>query len=393
MHFNFSSSEKRGRQTRSGKGVVRGARIFLLVGIPLVMAGAFGFRASARLFEANPSLDSVVSGVKPESAIGISFPASVDTDGFTDSIAISPAARVNFEWTNENRKLLIRPVGHWATGAQYTVSLPEGKTSWFGTIPATTLSFETWIPPKVVSVSPSDGSKDVLLGAEDPIVVGLDRPAEDSFLDFSLNGEPVVVYGIDSDRQEFRILPRDAKAGTVYSLTVRVRNRESSEASFETAYTGSFETLPPAPATMAADFPTRLRDAKRYTIPAITTGKFIDINVATQVMTIFEDGKALDAYMVSSGKPGMDTPKGNYTIQNKTPRAWSKSYGLYMPYWMALVASGKYGIHELPEWPGGYKEGANHLGTPVSHGCVRLGVGPAERVYTWADIGTPVLVH
>jgi lipoprotein-anchoring transpeptidase ErfK/SrfK len=64
-----------------------------------------------------------------------------------------------------------------------------------------------------------------------------------------------------------------------------------------------------------------------------------------------------------------------------------------MPYWMAIVPGGKFGIHELPEWPGGYKEGANHLGTPVSHGCVRLGVGPAQTVYNWADIGTPVVVH
>ena len=64
-----------------------------------------------------------------------------------------------------------------------------------------------------------------------------------------------------------------------------------------------------------------------------------------------------------------------------------------MPNWMALVASGKFGIHELPEWPSGYKEGASHLGSPVSHGCVRLGVGPSKRVYDFAEVGTPVIVH
>jgi hypothetical protein len=66
---------------------------------------------------------------------------------------------------------------------------------------------------------------------------------------------------------------------------------------------------------------------------------------------------------------------------------------LYMPYWMAITPDGKYGIHELPEWPGGYKEGANHLGRPVSHGCVRLGVGAAKTVYEWASEGTTVVVH
>ncbi len=89
----------------------------------------------------------------------------------------------------------------------------------------------------------------------------------------------------------------------------------------------------------------------------------------------------------------MDTPRGEFKVSNKHPRPWSKQYGLYMPYWMAIMSSGKYGIHELPEWPSGYKEGENHLGTPVSHGCVRLGVGAAKRVYEWAEIGTPIIIH
>ena len=110
-------------------------------------------------------------------------------------------------------------------------------------------------------------------------------------------------------------------------------------------------------------------------------------------MVLFQDGVPVESYLVSSGKRGMDTPKGEFAIQNKAPRPWSKTYGLYMPYWMAFTADGKYGIHELPEWPGGYKEGANHLGRPVSHGCIRLGVGHAKQVYEWADIGTTLIIH
>jgi lipoprotein-anchoring transpeptidase ErfK/SrfK len=60
---------------------------------------------------------------------------------------------------------------------------------------------------------------------------------------------------------------------------------------------------------------------------------------------------------------------------------------------MAIRADGKYGLHELPEWPNGYKEGASHLGIPVSHGCVRLGVGAAVRVFNWVEIGTPVVIY
>jgi lipoprotein-anchoring transpeptidase ErfK/SrfK len=110
-------------------------------------------------------------------------------------------------------------------------------------------------------------------------------------------------------------------------------------------------------------------------------------------MAIFDQGVILETYLISSGKRGMETPKGNFKIENKAPRPWSKEYGLFMPNWMALMPSGKVGIHELPEWPGGYKEGQSHLGTPVSHGCVRLGVGAAKKVYDWAEIGTSVIVY
>lgn len=138
---------------------------------------------------------------------------------------------------------------------------------------------------------------------------------------------------------------------------------------------------------------TKLDEAKTYAKPQILIGKYIDISLLYQNMVIFEDGKVLDAYQISSGKKGMDTPTGTFKIENKFPKAWSKAYGLWMPNWMAILPTGKIGIHELPIWPNGYQEGAAHLGVPVSHGCVRLGPGAAKRVYDWAEIGTPVIVH
>ena len=99
----------------------------------------------------------------------------------------------------------------------------------------------------------------------------------------------------------------------------------------------------------------------------------------------------MDTFPVSSGKPGMYTPTGHFVIDGKHKRAWS-SYGLWMPWWMSLQ-HGYFGIHELPEWPDGTKEGEDHLGTPVSHGCIRLGVGPAEKLYHWAPVGTPVFIY
>lgn len=118
--------------------------------------------------------------------------------------------------------------------------------------------------------------------------------------------------------------------------------------------------------------------------------KRIEINTGSQKLSYFLGGVRMGDFLVSSGVNN-STPKGHFLISNKSPKAWSP-YGLWMPFWMGL-GSGRVGIHELPIWPNGYREGENHLGKPVSHGCIRLGIGSAEFLYNWADVGTPVTVY
>ncbi len=119
--------------------------------------------------------------------------------------------------------------------------------------------------------------------------------------------------------------------------------------------------------------------------------KNIVIRLSTQRMEQVLGGVVVGEYVVSTGKPGMRTPTGSFFVLSKNPKAWSRSAKLWMPWWMEFSAKG-YGIHELPEWPGGLKEGANHLGKAASHGCVRLGVGSAKTIYDWAKIGTRISI-
>lgn len=125
--------------------------------------------------------------------------------------------------------------------------------------------------------------------------------------------------------------------------------------------------------------------------PGRFPGRYLDVNLSEQLMRLFDGQTQVAEYTISTGKWSTPTPVGTRYIESKDPRAWSSKYGLYMPFWNSI--GGGYGIHELPEWPNGAKEGESHLGTPVSHGCIRLGVGPAEMVYNWAAIGTPVYIH
>jgi hypothetical protein len=125
--------------------------------------------------------------------------------------------------------------------------------------------------------------------------------------------------------------------------------------------------------------------------PYIKEGRYIDISISHQVMTLFEDGAQVNQFLVSTGKYGMPTPLGKYSVKRKEVNHWSSTYRLWMPYSMNF--SGAYYIHELPYWPSGYREGESHLGIQVSHGCIRLGIGPAKYVFDWSDIGTPIYIH
>ena len=121
--------------------------------------------------------------------------------------------------------------------------------------------------------------------------------------------------------------------------------------------------------------------------------KRIEINLKKQELTYFVGEHVVGRHLVSAGAKGWPTPRGEFKILNKSPKAWSKVAGLWMPYWMGFAARGKVGLHELPIWPSGKREGADHLGHPASHGCVRLGIGPAKALYDWADIGTKIMVQ
>ena len=120
--------------------------------------------------------------------------------------------------------------------------------------------------------------------------------------------------------------------------------------------------------------------------------KKIFIDTKNQLLAYNLGEVRLGLFPISTGKPGTETPAGQYKVVEKNTRRWSSLAKLWMPYWLMFDARG-FGIHELPEWNDGTKEGADHLGIPVSHGCVRLGVGPAGKLYNWAEMGTKVYVN
>ena len=130
-------------------------------------------------------------------------------------------------------------------------------------------------------------------------------------------------------------------------------------------------------------------------------GTYIYINLASQKLFVMEGNNKISEHIISSGKASLPTPKGTFYIKNKIPFAYSPLYKLWMKNWNALAknpdGSGYegYGIHGLPCFDRDCTrvEGESHLGRPVSHGCVRLGLDASQYFFEKIPIGTPVVIR
>jgi len=161
------------------------------------------------------------------------------------------------------------------------------------------------------------------------------------------------------------------------------------------------EALPAHPAAPASPPPTQAtqdppRPVVRHTRlnpDALNpTGDLLEVSIAKQRLTVWRDGHVVYRFVISTGRPGYETPTGHYKILNKVANAWSRKWNVWMPW--ALRWHDGYFFHQLPHKPGSSVNiGATKLGTPDSHGCVRVNVGDAETLFRWTAVGTPVWVH
>ncbi len=136
---------------------------------------------------------------------------------------------------------------------------------------------------------------------------------------------------------------------------------------------------------------------KRLVTGRTDLGKYIEVTLSTQNFKYFDQGIMLGEFLTSTGKPSTQTRQGTFTAFSKYEMAYGGISGQTwgMPYFIGFYKSGatENGIHELP-FLNGLREGNGDLGHAVSHGCVRLGIGPAKEVFNWVEINkTKVWVH
>lgn len=126
----------------------------------------------------------------------------------------------------------------------------------------------------------------------------------------------------------------------------------------------------------------------------------IYIDLSEQQATLFDENGIYTQYQVSSGAADTPTPRGRFSIHRKQKlRVSNQDVPYRMPYYMAFTKSESHGLHALPYLGNGpessafWHEARNHIGRPVSHGCVRFLPEDAAALFDWAKVGTPVIIQ
>jgi hypothetical protein len=107
----------------------------------------------------------------------------------------------------------------------------------------------------------------------------------------------------------------------------------------------------------------------------------IEISLATQRAALIRGGVPVFTTNISSGKPGHSTPAGQFVITDKKSSHISSIYKVKMPFFMRLNCR-DFGLHQgvVPNYP-------------ASHGCIRVPMDAARKLFQDVPIGTMVSIR
>lgn len=107
----------------------------------------------------------------------------------------------------------------------------------------------------------------------------------------------------------------------------------------------------------------------------------IVVSISDQKAYVYRGGTLIAASTVSTGKDGKETPVGEFTILQKSEKHKSSLYDAApMPFMQRLT------------WDGVAIHAGNNPGFPASHGCIRVPMDFAKRLFAATSVGTRVSV-
>ncbi len=106
------------------------------------------------------------------------------------------------------------------------------------------------------------------------------------------------------------------------------------------------------------------------------------VDLLTQMTYVYRGDRLIGASTMSSAKTGHVTPYGFWSILEKRPFYRSKKYDNAPMPWMERIDNYGIAFH-----------GGMNPGYPASHGCMRLPMKFAEKLYAVTKLGTKVVIE
>ena len=122
--------------------------------------------------------------------------------------------------------------------------------------------------------------------------------------------------------------------------------------------------------------------------------KLIIVSISQQHVYAYQGGTLVYSFVASTGGRN-STRTGTFSILDKIPKAYGSTWDFWMPDWMGIYYAGDLedGFHSLPLLRNGQRLWGDSLGTPVTYGCIVLGIQDSRTLYNWAEIGTTVQIR
>jgi lipoprotein-anchoring transpeptidase ErfK/SrfK len=122
----------------------------------------------------------------------------------------------------------------------------------------------------------------------------------------------------------------------------------------------------------------------------VTTGRWIDIDLAEQTMAVYENNQLVFATVIASGLEPFWTRPGLFQIYSKKETETMRNNDPTDYYYLDNVPWTMY-FDKARALHGAYWR--TRFGYPQSHGCINLSVGDSHWLFNWAHEGDYVFVH
>lgn len=291
--------------------------------------------------------------------------AGTDRSGKAVSTTVKGSIGADGTWTASER---LDPATTYTVVS--TGSAPAGDGSVTSTFTTTALSLKQQV---FVTITNQSGTT---YGVAMPIVVTFDLPVTDkkSFeRDLKVTTVPAQTgsWGWVSDREVQWRPETYFEPGTKVSVEANLNGVSAGDGRY-------------GQNSVSADF-------------TIGQSRVTKVDLAAKQLTQYVNGQVVATIPVSGGKPGAETRSGTSVVMEKLAQTRMASetvgiannsadgYDLMVKYAMRITTSGEF-IHAAP-W-----NSANFGRANLSHGCVGMGTGDAQKLFGIVQVGDPVVV-